>query len=875
MASSSLTFILQGRDRLSDVLDRAGDSAIRLQRRLGEVDDKGSKAMEQLRGSVLSLAPAAIPAAAAMAPLAAATAAAGVAVGVYAAALGPQVKAMGEAAEAEKKYTDAVEASGARSADAVEAQLEYTRQMMKLPPATRTAAAAMSVLKDEYKEWSDSLAQDTMQPFTKGLAVAGNLLPKLTPLVKGTSAELDRMVTLLAGGMESPGFDRLVAKFSDFSRGSLARVNSGIVRLIENLDTGQVAGGVDAFMDYARANGPLVADTLKKIAESLTNLLIAGADVGVGMLEVVNALTQLAAAVPSGLVTTLLQVAIAFKLIKLGGAAFAAVGTAAAAAAGNVATFVRSARFGGVSTAVAGLTQRFTALQKAGAGLAVLGIAAMAVDELAKKARGAPPDVDRLGTALKNLAETGKFGGELAKTFGSMAGLGATFRQLRIESEGLKAAEPWLALAPMGKAADLLAPKLNDLTRGAKSFGAVKEDFAGVDQALAALVNSGYADQAAENMASFTEALKANGATASEIAALFPKYRDAVAAAKVEQEIAARAMGAFGDQAVATQGKLKALQQGVAGLQQSVHALNQTVLQSRSDVRAMEAAIDAANEAIQQNGKTLDDNTEKGRANNAALDALATTTMKAVEAKYIETGSWEQAMKVYQRGRGELEKSARGMGLTRAQAKALADQILRTPDKTARLKANSDDLKAKLRDAQERLRKAPLDKQGRIRAEIQQLRDAVAEANRRLNSINGKIATTTITTVLRTVEEKVQKQLWRSRGGLVRGPGTETSDSIPTRLSDNEFVVNARQTKRHLPLLRAINAGQFSPAMAAVPVPRASAMTGGGGGRTVIIHAPVTIAGPIDAMAAGREVERVLTAFKRNKGGGPLNFERG
>lgn len=874
MSSDRMQFILDGRDRLSRVLNDAGDAAIRLHRRLGDASDKGSEAMEQLGKSVMSLAPAAIPAAAALGPLVAATAAAGVAVGVYAAALGPQVKAIGEASEAEKKYTDALDEHGARSKEAVEAQQEYARQMAKLPPATRTAAAAMSVLKDEYKEWSDDLSADTMVPFTKGLALAGNLLPKLTPLVKGTSAELDRMVTLLAGGMESPGFDRLMGKFTDFSRGALARVNSGIVQLVDNLDTGQVSGGLAQFMAYARAQGPLVADTLKNITESLMSLLVAGADVGVGLLEVVNALTKLAAAVPSELLTTLLQIAIAFKLIKLGGAAFAAVGTAAAAATGHVAGFIRSARFGGVSNAVAGLTQRFTALQKAGAALAVLGIAAMAVDELAKKARGAPPDVDRLGTSLKQLAETGKFGGELAKTFGSLEGMGQKFRQLRVESEGLKAAKPWLALAPMGGIVDMLAPKLDDLTRGAKSFGATKEDFAGVDQALAALVSSGYADQAAEGVAVFTEVLKANGATTAEVAALLPKYRDAVAAAKIEQEIAARAMGAFGDQAVATQAKLNAMKQGVMGLQQSIHALNNAALQSRGDVRGMEAAIDAATASIKENGRTLNENTEEGRANAAALDGLAASTMKAMESKYQETGSWEAAMKVYQRGRGELEKSARGMGLTKAQAKALADQILRTPDKTALLKANSDDLKTKLKDAQARLRNAPLDKQAKIRGEIAQLRNAITEANRRLNTINGKIVTTYIDTILRTVEEKSQKPLWRSRGGLIQGPGTETSDSIPVRASNNEFMVNARQTKKHLPLLRAINDGRFTPAMGTVSGPRAAAMTGGGGGRTVVIHAPITINGPIDSMAAGREVEKALTTVKRNRGGGPLEFER-
>ncbi len=42
-------------------------------------------------------------------------------------------------------------------------------------------------------------------------------------------------------------------------------------------------------------------------------------------------------------------------------------------------------------------------------------------------------------------------------------------------------------------------------------------------------------------------------------------------------------------------------------------------------------------------------------------------------------------------------------------------------------------------------------------------------------------------------------------GGIVRGPGSGTSDSIPARLSDGEFVVNAMATRRHLGLLQAIN----------------------------------------------------------------------
>ncbi|HEV7251674.1 MAG TPA: hypothetical protein VGN97_01035 [Mesorhizobium sp.] len=42
-------------------------------------------------------------------------------------------------------------------------------------------------------------------------------------------------------------------------------------------------------------------------------------------------------------------------------------------------------------------------------------------------------------------------------------------------------------------------------------------------------------------------------------------------------------------------------------------------------------------------------------------------------------------------------------------------------------------------------------------------------------------------------------------GGMIRGPGTGTSDSIPAMLSDGEFVINAKATRKHAALLAAIN----------------------------------------------------------------------
>lgn len=47
-------------------------------------------------------------------------------------------------------------------------------------------------------------------------------------------------------------------------------------------------------------------------------------------------------------------------------------------------------------------------------------------------------------------------------------------------------------------------------------------------------------------------------------------------------------------------------------------------------------------------------------------------------------------------------------------------------------------------------------------------------------------------------------------GGMIRGPGTGTSDSILARLSNGEYVVNAKAAAMNRPLLESINSGRIS-----------------------------------------------------------------
>ncbi|MFD0074252.1 hypothetical protein ACFVIY_17645 [Streptomyces sp. NPDC127166] len=759
MASSRLSFVLDGRDNLSRVFDRAGDAATRMSRRvliasinsdaavrrfannsvrsLSEMDTSSyssAKAMKELKGAAISLAPAAIPIAAAFAPIAVTAGAAGLAVAAFGAALGGQIGPLGEAAEAEKKYADAVAENGARSEEAVKAQADYVRQVGKLPPATRQAAAALSVLKDEYKGWSDSLAEHTMAPVTKSFAVLGALLPKLSPLAEGAAHELDRLVTVIGGAVSSPGFDAFAGRLEGFATGAIRRANDALIHLMRTTDGGQVGGAFSEFMDFARAQGPVVADTLRSVATALLNVLKAGSDVGVGMLAVVNGLAGLVAAVPPGAITALLQLAIAIKAVRLAAVGLAA-GRAALAGFATTVLAMRTAAAGSTGP-MAALTASFGALSR-GAKLALagtgIGLFVIALSELSQMGRQAPPDVDQLTLSLKQLSATGAATGEAAKTFGS--DLGGLYDRVRSLTDPSTTDDVQQFIVTLGGLGNWDSTPVKD----------AKDNLDAIDQALASLVTSGRAEQAAAALERLTAEYGQGGRDTAAFTGAMDAYQSALADAKFEQDLAAQSMGLFGQQAQATKAKLDAQKSSADGLRQSLQALNDVNRAGLGGQIAFEAALDATAKAAKENagawGKnasTYNLSTEKGRAAATALSDLAAKTDAATAAARESGASWSTVNGIYDRGRTKLIASAQQMGLSEAAARRLADQILRTPDKTAKLKGNLEDLQAKLADAKRRLASVPDSKRAAIRAEISQLQAQIAKAKGAIASVQGK-----------------------------------------------------------------------------------------------------------------------------------------
>ncbi|GGY29678.1 hypothetical protein GCM10010363_07660 [Streptomyces omiyaensis] len=795
MASERLTFTLEGRDDLSRVLGHAGESAERLRatmtdaadgsgqailtltqdadgrlrdmegrfvsagdaaalmgmqaeesgRRVttwAEAADRAGKAGDALKKSLISLAPAAVPMAASIAPLAASTLAAGVGIAALGVAAGRQVAAMSQAAEAEQAYSDAVEESGRNSAEAVKAQVAYARQLAKLPPATREAAAALSVFKESYSDWSDSLAEDTTGPLIKGMGVLQSVFPKLSPTVRGTAEQLDRLVTIAGGGVASPGFDGFMARVDRWSTGALTRATDGLVRLLRTAEQGNAdGGGLAEFMDWARAQGPAVAATLQDVGRALLHVLEAGAEVGVGMLAVVQALAQLVAAVPPELITTLLQLAIAIRAVTLAAAGAAAARTAIAAlgtslVAMRVAATAAPGPLAAAGAAIATLS-RTAKLALVGTGI---GILALVIGEIAAAGEEAPIDVDKMTSSLAKLGQTGQLTGTALEQFGAdFSSLGQTIGEV-LDPSVMESVDNWL----------------HDLPGGWFNAGVATEKFTeqaeAADQALASLVSSGKADLAAAALERMLGSMDAE--KAGKLRSALDDYDGALANVAFEAELAAQAQGIFGAQAQETQKKLDQQKASADGLRQSIFALTDVNRNAAGAMSDFEASIDNATALLKDHGGALqmvngelDLGSEKARAADAALRELAAKAQAAAAAADEQGRSNEYVNGILDRGRQELAQHAEGLGLNRQAADALARSYVAVPDRTVKLKGNIEDLEAKLAAAKEKLKNVPDPKKAQVRADISQLERQLGAARMKLDALDGKVAQTYVTTV--------------------------------------------------------------------------------------------------------------------------------
>lgn len=207
--------------------------------------------------------------------------------------------------------------------------------------------------------------------------------------------------------------------------------------------------------------------------------------------------------------------------------------------------------------------------------------------------------------------------------------------------------------------------------------------------------------------------------------------------------------------------------------------------------------------------------TEDGRKGMEILNGLATATNSYSSKLITNKASQEEVRLAVARGRAEFISAAKAMGYSATEAGKLADARglipkninLETTDKgTAAAKARTD----ALHDA---IKGLPKSTQTKVESEFK--KGGIDAAYAALRKIDKKKADAFINSILKkggindwnnyqpkdkkayvdTIYRTKSGQIYRARGGSVFGEGSETSDSIPAMLSNNEHVWSAREVR--------------------------------------------------------------------------------
>jgi len=145
--------------------------------------------------------------------------------------------------------------------------------------------------------------------------------------------------------------------------------------------------------------------------------------------------------------------------------------------------------------------------------------------------------------------------------------------------------------------------------------------------------------------------------------------------------------------------------------------LTNQALGARGASRDYEQAVDDLADAVEKNGKTLDVNTEKGRANQAALDQVAVSAVKLAKANLENGDSLETVNKQMDTSRAAFieqaakmlgsktaaEQLADQLGITRGTVSSLADEISKANTKTVKITVDQAYLNAQLADVRAQL----------------------------------------------------------------------------------------------------------------------------------------------------------------------------
>jgi TP901 family phage tail tape measure protein len=258
------------------------------------------------------------------------------------------------------------------------------------------------------------------------------------------------------------------------------------------------------------------------------------------------------------------------------------------------------------------------------------------------------------------------------------------------------------------------------------------------------------------------------GFKTSSITDFFGSTKKEAKGAADATETYAKAVGYAGVQASDSAGD-------IASLVDAMEKQRKAALSAFDAVTQYGEALDAAKKAADKGKRGIDASTDAGRQNRKALSELAAAWNNQSAAVRDNSAKFRAA-------RSAFISTATAMGVPIAQARRLAKSLLDIPkSRTVTLSVPIDPALAAIRA---------------VKAEMATIHDKSVHLNYYVNQINAS---------------NKGRGIQKAAGGYIAGPGTATSDSIPARLSNGEYVVQAAAVSKYgVAMMDAVNAQRFA-----------------------------------------------------------------
>lgn len=689
---------------------------------------------------------------------------------------------------------------------------------------------------DEAKAAMDKIgfsAYDSTGKFVGLSELAGRMktsFSKLTPEARNSAmatifgADAVRSATILYE-LGSQGIDKYVKSVNDQgAAGRMAAVQTD--NLVGDLERLRGAIEVALIEGGSAANG-----ALRTMAQYVTKLVNAYSSLPPDLQKAVTLLTGVGGA------ATLAVTGFVLLLPRI------AATRTAMASMGITAARTRTAmmRLGQIGAVVAGLE-----------------LVSYAAHQITDQFKDAPPSVSKMANSLVDLAQKGKTGGEAARVFGdTLDGFGHAVQRL---------AHPTGA----NRATDIVNSLTLGLTEGVAESDIALQDardqIKSVDDALAGLVSGGAADTAATAFDKLAAGANAQGTSTEKLMTLLPGYSEALAGTDTQSKLTAGSQAKLGEQAGLTADEMQDQRTEAEKLAQALQGLNGTAIDTAEAEISFRQSLADLNDAVKENGHSLDVSTDKGRKVKGAFLDAAKGAMEHAKAVAEQTNSQEAGQKVLTTDISLLKKDMLARGFSKDAVDKLAAAFLKLPSsvttkvdaktqgaindleavkkKVSGTKGKTITMSAPTAEARKQLEALGFkikDTKGKnvvITVPTGSQKAAVDALARAIRDLHGKSVT------IRTLEIREHRAVYNTvgrptsgeggvsknaHGGLIRryatggavqlipfggaitGPGTGTSDSIPALISNGEYVIKASSVQKYgVAMFDRLNAGRYA-----------------------------------------------------------------